>query len=150
MAHEFVYARRVEFADTDAAGMIHFTALFRYMEEAEHDFYRSLGSSAHRWKADRLEGMPRVSAACEFHRPLRYADEVEIRLTVREKTAKAIRYEVAFLKKAGEERVEVARGTMKVVNAARPHGSTEWAAADLPPALREGIQVAPEASDLRD
>lgn len=146
MAHEFVYTRRVQFVETDAAGMAHFTTLFRYMEEAEHAFYRSLGSSAHRWTADRLEGMPRVSVSCDFHSPLLYAEEVEIRLTVREKTAKAIRYEVAFFKKAGEDRLEVARGSMKVVNAARPHGSLEWAAADLPSELRDEIQVAPQAS----
>ena len=45
MAYEFRTKRRVEFADTDMAGIIHFTSLFRYMEETEHAFFRSLAWS---------------------------------------------------------------------------------------------------------
>jgi hypothetical protein len=43
MPAEFSYARRVQFAETDMAGVMHFANYFRLMEEAEHGFWRSLG-----------------------------------------------------------------------------------------------------------
>lgn len=43
MTAQFITTRRVEFADTDMAGIIHFANYYRYMEEAEHAFFRSLG-----------------------------------------------------------------------------------------------------------
>jgi YbgC/YbaW family acyl-CoA thioester hydrolase len=36
---------RVEFTDTDMAGIVHFSSFFRYMEVTEHAFFRSLGFS---------------------------------------------------------------------------------------------------------
>ena len=40
---EFVYRRRVQFAETDLAGIVHFSNIFRYMEEAEHALWRAAG-----------------------------------------------------------------------------------------------------------
>jgi YbgC/YbaW family acyl-CoA thioester hydrolase len=144
MASQFTYTRRVEFADTDAAGVAHFASFFRYMEEAEHAFYRSLGSSAYRLEADRVEGMPRVSASCDYLSPVRYDDELAVHLVVREKTAKAIGYEVRFDRLGGAEPVTVARGAMKVVHVTRGHGARDWTVTELPAALLERIEVAPE------
>ena len=45
MAYEFKAIRRVEFAETDMAGIVHYSNFFRYMETAEHGFFRSLGLS---------------------------------------------------------------------------------------------------------
>ena len=45
MATAFVTSRRVEFSDTDAAGIMHFVAFFRMMEQAEHELLRSVGLS---------------------------------------------------------------------------------------------------------
>lgn len=152
MPHDFTYRRRVEFAETDAAGVAHFAAFFRWMEEAEHAFYRSLGGAAYRREDDRVEGMPRTSASCEYLRPVRYADELEVRLIVREKAPKAIGYDVVFRIVSGERggagRPVVARGTMRVVHVTRPHDALEWTPTELPPVLRERIEVAPGGSGL--
>ena len=43
MAHAFTMQRRVEFAETDMAGILHFSNYFRFMESVEHAFFRSLG-----------------------------------------------------------------------------------------------------------
>jgi len=45
MAYEFKAVRRVEFSDTDTAGIMHYSNYFRFMETAEHGFFRSLGLS---------------------------------------------------------------------------------------------------------
>ena len=42
MACEYRHLRMVEFADTDMAGIVHFSRYFRYVEEAEHAFLRSV------------------------------------------------------------------------------------------------------------
>ena len=47
MACEFKLRRQVEFSDTDMAGIMHFSNFFRFMEAAEHAFFRSLGFSIH-------------------------------------------------------------------------------------------------------
>jgi len=143
MAHEFTYRRRVEFAETDAAGVCHFASFFRFMEEAEPAFYRSLGAAAYRDEAGRIEGMPRVAVSCEYLSPARYADELEVRLSVREKTAKAIEYAVRFRVVRDGEAATVARGTMRVVHVVREAGEADWRPADLPARLRDAIEVAP-------
>jgi YbgC/YbaW family acyl-CoA thioester hydrolase len=87
---EYRLTRRVQFYETDAAGIVHFSWFFRYMEEAEHALWRAAGISIHPPGSE--IGWPRIAASCEFRRPLRFEDEFEIRLTVAEITKRTIRY----------------------------------------------------------
>ncbi len=65
------------------AGIVHFANFYRYMEEAEHAFFRSLGRSISEPQPDGSTiGWPRVSATCSFKAPVYYDDEIEIRLLV--------------------------------------------------------------------
>jgi acyl-CoA thioester hydrolase len=73
---EFHYTRSVQFAETDLAGIVHFSAFFRYMEEAEHALWRAAGLSVAR---DGLH-WPRVSAYCEYTNPLRFEDEIIVKV----------------------------------------------------------------------
>jgi YbgC/YbaW family acyl-CoA thioester hydrolase len=93
MAYEFKSKRQVQFAETDMAGIAHFTNFFRYMEETEHAFYRSLGFSVDMERADKSLGLgwPRVRAECEYKHPLRFEDEFEVHLLVAEIKSKTIR-----------------------------------------------------------
>lgn len=141
----FAYRRRVEFADTDAAGLIHFTALFRYMEEAEHAFYRSLGGAAFERTASGFRGMPRVAANLEFLGPVRYADELDVRLVLREKRAKVLRYEAEFRVAGDPSGSVVARGGMTVVCAAKADDGSEWSGTELPASLFDQLEVASDS-----
>ena len=78
MAHEFKTKRRVEFADTDVAGVVHFSNYFRYLEVAEHEFFRSLGIRLHGEDEGGMFGWARVHASCDYLRPARYADMLEM------------------------------------------------------------------------
>ncbi len=82
--------RRVAFSETDAAGLVHFTYFFRYFEDAEHALWREAGLSIH--TEDSLIGWPRISAACEFRRPLKFEDEFEVRVEIIEMTKRTIKY----------------------------------------------------------
>ena len=79
MTDEFRTTRMVEFSETDMAGIMHFSNFFRFMESAEHAFYRSKGFSVDEAKSLGL-GWPRVKAECEYRHPLRFEDTVEIRV----------------------------------------------------------------------
>ncbi|WP_419161153.1 acyl-CoA thioesterase [Candidatus Palauibacter sp.] len=146
MASEFVYRRRVEFADTDTANLIHFTALLKFMEEAEHAFYRSLSLDfvGFRWTEDSVFGMPRVSVSCDYLGAVRYGDEVDVRLRVREVRRKAIRYAAEFTIERSGEREVVARSDWTVVCARRDHGSLDWRGVEIPGPLRAQLQTMSE------
>ena len=143
MAHEFKVTYTVEFADTDMAGIAHFSAFFRYMEAAEHAFYRSLGFSVYVCDKDGVAGWPRVSARCDFRSPLRFEDVVEVHLLVRQRAAKSIAYDFVFNKLNAEPPLQVAHGSMTVVYAVREHGQAQMRAVDIPPQIAGKIDTAP-------
>ncbi len=108
----FVTHRRVEFCDTDMAGIVHFANFYRYMEQAEHDFFRSLGFSIMEPQPDgTVRGWPRVSAKCSFEAPAFYQDVLEIRLTVARKGVKSLTIDYEFWR----DETRIARGQMKTV-----------------------------------
>ena len=88
----FEIRRRVEFHETDMAGIVHFSNFFRYMETCEHAFLRSLGHDLH-GMLDGLEtGWPRVNAACDYRAPARFGDLLNIRLFIAEVRKRSVRY----------------------------------------------------------
>ncbi len=96
MPATFSIRRRVQFAETDMAGIAHFANYFRWMEEAEHAFFRARGLSVH-MEHDGLQlGWPRVAVGCEFLGPVRFEDEVELRLRVTKVGGKSFSYEAEF------------------------------------------------------
>lgn len=71
---------RVPFHDVDSTGRIHFTAMLRYMEIAEHELRRSLGFPQATSFPD--VAFPRVHVSCDYRGPIRYDDELEIQTRV--------------------------------------------------------------------
>ena len=137
---QFTYIRRVEFADTDMAGIMHFSAIFRFMESAEHAFFRSLGYSVTLKDLDSSLGLPRVRAEADFRRPFRFEDEVEIELTVLEKRAKLLRYGFKLRKVGDPERFVAAEGSITAV-CVRRNADGKLAAHELPAELAEKIEL---------
>ena len=90
MPLEYRLKRRVHFYETDAAGIVHFSWFFRYMEEAEHALWREAGLSIH--PAGGEIGWPRVAASCDFHRALTFEQEFEVRIKIAELARRTIRY----------------------------------------------------------
>jgi len=139
MASEFKIVRRVEFSETDMAGIVHYSNFFRYMEAAEHAFFRSLGFSVVTRQVDPPVGWPRVRAECDYVLPLRFEDEVEVHMLVREKRTKSLRYEFRFRKLNRAEPIEVARGSLTVVCVT--HNDGTMSAATIPKEISEKIEV---------
>src|SRR5262245_49373622 len=87
---EFRLRRRVQFYETDAAGIVHFSWYFRYFEEAEHAMWRAAGMTIH--QQDASVGWPRISASCEFRKALKFEQEIDIAVHIAEMTNRTITY----------------------------------------------------------
>jgi len=98
MASDFKHVRIVEFADTDMAGIVHFSRYFRYVEEAEHAFLRSLGLSVHTAVDGGWIGFPRISVRCDYLRPVRFEEEIETHLRVQRRGTKSLTYHFTISK----------------------------------------------------
>jgi YbgC/YbaW family acyl-CoA thioester hydrolase len=143
MPYEFTLSHRVEFAETDMAGIVHFANYFRMMENAEHAFFRSLGFTVHGHEAGTTIGWPRVNVSCEFLRPLRFEEVVEIQLLVAEVRARSIRYAFRFWKEEEGHRVEAARGSVTAVCATVNKATGKLGSTAIPEAFIASIQPAP-------
>lgn len=103
------YTRRVEFAETDAAGMVHFSVFFRYMEEAEHAIWRAAGMDI--YASRETHSWPRVSARFDFKAPLRFQDAFEVRTQMGAVTRSTIQWAHVLVR--GD--VVIGNGTITVV-----------------------------------
>ena len=68
---------RVRYAETDAMGIVYYANYFVWFEAARGDWLRPYG-----WSYRSLEEsgvfIPVIEASCEYRRPARYDDEVDI------------------------------------------------------------------------
>ena len=142
MPYEFKVTRMVEFSETDMAGIMHYSNLFRFMETAEHGFYRSLGFSVVLDKRYPPLSFPRVHAECDFKKPLRFENLVEVHLLVKEKKPKAITYAFRFRNLSANPPEEAARGLLTMVCVTRAADGA-MAAAPIPKEMADKIELAP-------
>ena len=144
MAYEFHYKRRIHFQETDAAGLIHFTNYFRYMEEAETEFLLSLFGAKGLEPDDSLFVTPRVAVSAEFFKPTHFGDVLDCHLWVSRKGSTSLSYVVSF-NRDGEE---MARGKLTFVFVSQDEGG-EYHASAIPAAVDQAIQTAPFAHDRK-
>ncbi len=73
---EHVERMRVQWVDTDASGLIHYTAALRWFEVAEHALMRKLFGGPG-LPSERTFLLPRVHVEADYRAPLRYPDEFD-------------------------------------------------------------------------
>ena len=132
--------RRVQFYETDTAGIVHFSWFYRYMEEAEHALWRAAGLSIA--PRDATVGFPRVAASFDFHRPLRFEDEFEVHIRVAAIGARSIRYAARVTK----EGTAVATGSLAIACVAKRRGAP-LRSTTIPPDIAGRFEVAPPFAD---
>jgi YbgC/YbaW family acyl-CoA thioester hydrolase len=132
MSAPFRVSRRVDFADTDMAGIIHFSNYFRYMEFAEVAFLRSRGLSVSMAWGEEHVSFPRVSATCDFLRPVRFDDVVDIEVRVERVGRKSVTYSFDFT----HEGKPVAKGRISAVCCRIRPGIHELESIDIPAEIR--------------
>lgn len=144
MAFRFEYLDRVQFAETDMAGIVHFSNFFRYLEKAEHAFFRSLDLSiveGEELPPGARVGWPRVHASCDFHRPLRFQDEFKVELLVSEVRSKTIAYQYRIWNAKEELCTE---GKIVVVCIQRNEATGEMHSIEIPQRIASKLEVASE------
>ena len=144
MAFRYTLSDRVHFADTDMAGIVHFSNFFRYMERVEHAFFRSLGMSIWDGNNEVLDGervgWPRVHASCDYRAPLMFEDVFTMELLVEEVRRKTIRYIVRFWKEGGEL---IAEGRLIAACVQRDKTTGKMKAVEIPARILEKVEAAP-------
>jgi 4-hydroxybenzoyl-CoA thioesterase/acyl-CoA thioester hydrolase len=96
MPETFQTRRRVEWRDTDAAGIAHISCFMDYMEEAEHALLRHVGLSVSFRDEQGPISLPRVAVRCEYHSSVRFEDELEIDVRVERLGEKSVTYAFGF------------------------------------------------------
>ncbi len=125
---QFRAQRRVEFRDTDAAGIVHFSVFFTYMEAAEHAMLRSVDLSVVQKDPEGTITWPRVAARADYQSAIRFEDLVDIEVHVSRLGQKSVTYEFAF-SCAGRQ---VATGEITAV-CCRLHGDGTLSSMAVPP-----------------
>ena len=77
----FKWPSRIRFADTDASGRIHYSALFRHVEAAEMEFFRAIGLPFPELLSMEVK-FPRVHVEADYLAALRSDDAIEIAVWV--------------------------------------------------------------------
>src|SRR5262245_41843476 len=131
MGSDFTLTRQVHFAETDMAGVLHFSNYFRLMEEVEHAWWRSLGLSVYMSDSARPKiSWPRVNVSCEYAAPARFEDVLELRHRITRVGEKSIDHEIEFQ----HDGKRIALGKMTTVCCAMR--STGFQAVSIPAEIR--------------
>jgi acyl-CoA thioester hydrolase len=68
---------RVRYAETDRMGVVYYANYFVWFEVGRTEWLRQTGWSYREMEADGVS-LPVIEAQCEYRRPARYDDEIEI------------------------------------------------------------------------
>lgn len=119
MSSTFKTSFRVSWVDTDAAQVVHFSNYFKFFERTEEEFYRHLGFNFND-VAEREMWLPRVEAFCQFRKPARFNDLLEVELSVKEIREKSVKYGFKIFNE--ESGVLLAKGYVVMVAADKQTG----------------------------
>ena len=119
--------RRLRWADTDAAGRLHFPRIFEIVEEAESELVRTID-----WPMNRTMGydFPRANVECRFMRVLTLDSPFRLVLTVGKLGRTSIRYDFQVFD-AEKELAIVGNMIVVVLQNGRP--------TEIPPTLRAAL-----------
>ncbi len=132
----FTLTRRVEFHETDAAGLMHFSNFYRWMEVCEHEWFRARHLAIMSSAPDGTRhGWPRRESSCEFLRPLRCGDVIRVRGTIEAVAESSLTYGFVFEKERSRRWTVVARGRMTTVHV-RQDQAGRMEAEPMPAAVR--------------
>lgn len=132
---QFSHRRRVEFSDTDLAGIVHFANYLRYVESAEHALWRHLGRSVHISSDEGQHGWPRLNISCSYFKPSRFEDVLDIRLNIAKVGNTTIQY--SFFVFGTDPEVLVASGEVTIIHVALDSNSGRMQKAPIPDDLRQ-------------
>ena len=91
---------RVRYAETDKMGVVYYANYLVWFEVARTDLLRSLGWSYREMEAAGIS-LPVIEAHCEYQRPARYDDEIEVRTEGQMLSAVRMQFNYTILREGG-------------------------------------------------
>jgi YbgC/YbaW family acyl-CoA thioester hydrolase len=137
----FTHRRLVEFADTDLAGIMHFANFFRFVECAEHAFFRSLGHRVHTADGSAHQGWPRIEVACRYHKPARFEQTLEIGLRIQEVRTSSLSYGFWITVADDPARTLLATGAFSIIHVEIDTSAHTIRKAPISAPLRDRLQA---------
>jgi acyl-CoA thioester hydrolase len=153
----FRWNRRIEFAETDAAGIAHFSTFLIVMEQAEHALFRSLGlsvfsqldvvigSTAWPGSPASIEAIgdasnliltwPRVRCECEYFSPARFEDELIVEIWIGRLGTKSM----TLSHQIWRDKTLLARGKMVTVCSIKNRTTGQLVGCPIPQGLRDSF-----------
>jgi acyl-CoA thioester hydrolase len=127
---------RVQFADTDAAGIVWFGSYLRFFEQAEDALFRALGQPRERLMAQHGVLLPRVEARIVYRAPLRAGDLLGVSADVEVLNPRRLAFTFLVRGPSGEVAAE---GSYRVACVS----TADFAACDFPSTVLELLARAP-------
>jgi acyl-CoA thioester hydrolase len=137
----FSYRRLVEFADTDLAGIMHFSNFFRFVECAEHAYFRSLGFKVHTANGTDHNGWPRLEVSCKYLKPARFEQTLDVSLRIEELRTSSLRYSFWIFIADDPQRTLVATGSCSIIHVELDTKAHAIRKAPIPLPLREKLEA---------
>lgn len=92
---------RVRYAETDQMGVAYYANYLVWFEIGRTEWLRETGWTYRSMEAEGL-GLPVIEAHCEYRRPVRYDDELEIRTAGRLVSAARLAFDYEIVRRADE------------------------------------------------
>lgn len=70
--------QKIAWGDTDAAGIVFYPNFYKWMDQATHEFFASIGYASSRLFNEEKIANPILEAHCEFKSPLFFEDVIRI------------------------------------------------------------------------
>jgi YbgC/YbaW family acyl-CoA thioester hydrolase len=137
----FCHRRLVEFADTDLAGIMHFSNFFRFVECAEHAFFRSLGHRVHTAEGSDHQGWPRIEVSCKYHKPARFEQTLEVGLRIEEIRTSSLRYSFWIFPAEEPTRPLLATGSFSIIHVELDTATHTIRKSPIPPTLKAKLEA---------
>jgi acyl-CoA thioester hydrolase len=93
---------RVRYAETDRMGVVYYANYFVWFEVARTEWLRGTGWSYREMEAEGVS-LPVIEARCEYLRPARYDDELEIRTRAARLSPVRLRFDYELLRDGDPE-----------------------------------------------
>jgi acyl-CoA thioester hydrolase len=101
MSTPYVHRLEVRFRDCDPMGHVNNAVYLTFLEQARFNHWRSLWGFGDPQTPANMPGVILAHAECDYKRPARYGDVLEIRLTVAEIGRSSFRYEYEIVDEQG-------------------------------------------------
>ena len=122
-----VVHRRVAWNETDAAGHNHFSAVFRWIEETEHELYHQLG-----FDFSMIDRIPRVHIEADYRQRLYFGQRIAVEVAVL--SVGRASCELSFAVRTEDDQI-AAEGRYVIVHV----GSTSTGSTPWPDDVREAL-----------